>query len=86
MPRTVALTKSAARPTIAQAYALAKRLTASQQARLVARLRRAVWADVQAVAEQTETQMETDGAYMSEAEITAEVEAVRAERYAASFR
>ncbi len=84
MPATTASAR-AARPTVAQAYSIAKRLTADQQARLVAKLRRDVWADIQAAAEQVQARMKADGVFITEEEITAEIEVVRAERYAASL-
>ena len=71
-----------ARPTLAQAFSVGCRLLAPERSQLIVKLRQSLRAEVRAMAEQIEAEMNADGIYLTEAEIDAEVQAVRAEMHA----
>lgn len=85
MPATTASPRNA-RPTVAQAYSVIKQLTASQRTKLMQKLQQDSWDKVEAAAERVAARMKADGVVITEEEIDAEVQAVRAERYAARQR
>ena len=82
MPRPLALTKRPARPTVAEAYSIGRKLTSAQRVKLINQLRRSLRDEVNAAAEQVQARMEADGVFITEADIDAEVQAVRAMMYA----
>ena len=86
MPRSVSPTKKKAKPTIAQAYAVVQKPSPVQRGKLTARLNQDLRAQVYAVAVQVQAAMEADGVFITDEEIDIEVQAVRAERYAASLK
>ena len=84
MPTTSA--KRPARPTVAQAYSIVRQLSAAQYQQLMLKLNQTLEDNAGAAARRVHKRMEAAGVTISEEEIVAEVEAVRASRYAASFR
>lgn len=74
-----------ARPTVAQAYAIVQQLSAAQYQRLMLKLNQTLEDNAAAAAQRVHKRMEAAGVIITDAEIDAEVEAVRASRYAASF-
>lgn len=82
MSRTIALSQSTALPTVAQVFSLGRKLPVPQRAALIAQLSQSMREEVYATAAQVHAEMQADGIVISEAEIDAEVQAVRAEMYA----